>query len=292
MLHCTKTRRGSALVAVYACSVTASLVFVAVVDRVSAQTEGSASFERRFFFSESPTASEPPRQTAPTSSEHKTESQGAHPAPSSIHSLITSPAQAAPAPAPESPTPTQPPESTSSRTAPMSSERNAESQEAQPALSSIYSAEAAPAPAPGRKRKAGLAASTKRVSQGVRPLGGGRAAWYQHPGRTASGEKFDPDRLTAAHKTLPFGTRLRVVNVQNGRAVVVRVNDRIPQKTKHITIDLSRASARAIGISGIGRVALYQLHGSGETFGGRPGIGRLPRHLPGVHPEPDNQWLF
>jgi rare lipoprotein A (peptidoglycan hydrolase) len=47
--------------------------------------------------------------------------------------------------------------------------------------------------------------------------------------------------------------------VQNGKAVVVRVNDRIPEKTKHIAIDLSRASARAIGIRGVGRVALHQL---------------------------------
>ena len=92
----------------------------------------------------------------------------------------------------------------------------------------------------------------------VRRLASGRAAWYEHPGRTASGEKFDPNKLTAAHHTLPFGTHVRVVNKKTGRAVVVRINDRIPRRTK-VTIDLSRASAKVIGLAGVGPVALYQL---------------------------------
>lgn len=94
-----------------------------------------------------------------------------------------------------------------------------------------------------------------------RRIGGGRAAWYEHPGRTASGERFDPNQLTAAHHTLPFGTRVRVVNEQTGLSVVVRINDRLPRKAK-FTIDLSRASARIIGITGIARVALYEVKGS------------------------------
>lgn len=89
-------------------------------------------------------------------------------------------------------------------------------------------------------------------------LSQGRAVWYQHPGRTASGETYNPDGLTAAHRTLPLGTRLRVVNRTNGRSVEVRVNDRMPSKLKY-TIDLSRGSARALGIDGVGSVALYQL---------------------------------
>lgn len=90
-------------------------------------------------------------------------------------------------------------------------------------------------------------------------LGRGRAAWYQHPGRTASGEKFNPNRLTAAHRTLPFGTRVLVLNEATGRSTVVRINDRVPRKAK-LVIDLSRASAKAIGLLGVGRVSLYRLN--------------------------------
>jgi rare lipoprotein A len=86
-------------------------------------------------------------------------------------------------------------------------------------------------------------------------LGGGRAVWYQHPGRTASGEKFNPSARTAAHKTLPLGTRVRVVNKHNSRSVVVRINDRMPAKAKGV-IDLSRGSARALDIDSTGSVAL------------------------------------
>ena len=92
----------------------------------------------------------------------------------------------------------------------------------------------------------------------ARRLANGRAAWYEHPGRTASGEKFDPNKLTAAHHTLPLGTRVQVVNKKTGRAVVVRINDRIPRRTK-VMIDLSRASAKAIGLAEVGMVSLYQL---------------------------------
>ena len=86
-----------------------------------------------------------------------------------------------------------------------------------------------------------------------------RATWYQHRGRTASGEKFNPEGRTAAHKTLPLGTRLRVVNQQTGRSVTVRVNDRVPRTAKH-PVDLSRGSARALGIAdaGVASVALHE----------------------------------
>ena len=78
----------------------------------------------------------------------------------------------------------------------------------------------------------------------------GRASWYgqAHHGRlTASGERFDMNDLTAAHRTLPFGTRVRVLNSQNGREVVVRINDRGPHIRDRI-IDLSKAAATAIDL--------------------------------------------
>ena len=77
----------------------------------------------------------------------------------------------------------------------------------------------------------------------------GRASWYGafHQGRpTASGETFDMHQLTAAHPTLPLGTRIRVTNLKNGRSVDVRVNDRGPVVNGRI-IDLSYAAAARIG---------------------------------------------
>lgn len=78
----------------------------------------------------------------------------------------------------------------------------------------------------------------------------GRASWYG-PGfagrRTANGEIYDPSQLTAAHKTLPFGTFVRVTNPSSGASVVVRINDRGPFKPGRI-LDLSRAAAEQIGM--------------------------------------------
>jgi peptidoglycan lytic transglycosylase len=82
----------------------------------------------------------------------------------------------------------------------------------------------------------------------------GFASWYgqRHHGQaTASGEVFDMNKMTAAHRTLPFGTRLKVTNVENGRSVVVRVNDRGPW-VKDRVIDVSRAAGRALGMTGEG----------------------------------------
>jgi rare lipoprotein A len=82
----------------------------------------------------------------------------------------------------------------------------------------------------------------------------GTASWYGEPhhGRTtASGERFDMHALTAAHRTLPLGTRVLVTNVANGRAVEVRINDRGPAVAERI-IDLSYAAARALGAVGDG----------------------------------------
>jgi rare lipoprotein A len=71
--------------------------------------------------------------------------------------------------------------------------------------------------------------------------------------RTASGEKFNPSAMTAAHRTLPFGTRVRVTNSRNGRSVIVRINDRGPF-VKGRAIDLSSGAARAIGMASTGNV--------------------------------------
>jgi len=92
------------------------------------------------------------------------------------------------------------------------------------------------------------------------PLAGGRseevglASYYgrEHDGRrTASGEMFDMNEMTAAHRTLPFGTRVRVTDLANGRQVTVRINDRGPFRRGRI-VDLSYAAARKLGIVGRG----------------------------------------
>ncbi|KQP52810.1 hypothetical protein ASG40_08020 [Methylobacterium sp. Leaf399] len=83
----------------------------------------------------------------------------------------------------------------------------------------------------------------------------GAASWYGSGARTANGERFNPNGMTAAHRSLPFGTRVQVKNVRNGRSVVVRINDRGPFVRGRI-IDLARGPARALGIGGVSRVAL------------------------------------
>jgi len=94
------------------------------------------------------------------------------------------------------------------------------------------------------------AAATQIASQGV-------ASFYTEGQQTASGEKFDTHDLTAAHPTLPFGTRLRVTNVATGRSVTVRVNDRSPYVPGRV-VDVSHSAADALGMvgSGIAKVKL------------------------------------
>lgn len=82
----------------------------------------------------------------------------------------------------------------------------------------------------------------------------GQASWYgpRHIGhRTTSGERFDPDKLTAAHPSLPMNTRVRVQNLANGRAVTVRINDRSGQTGDRI-IDLSPRAADILGMRSAG----------------------------------------
>lgn len=92
------------------------------------------------------------------------------------------------------------------------------------------------------------------------PLGTGVASFYGrrfHGRPTASGERFDMNALTAAHRTLPFGTQLKVTNPRNGQSVIVRINDRGPF-SKGRTLDLSREAANRLGLirRGHGRVEL------------------------------------
>jgi rare lipoprotein A len=76
------------------------------------------------------------------------------------------------------------------------------------------------------------------------------AIYSAQRGMTASGETYSPLKLTAAHRTLPFGTMVRVTNLRNGRTVVVRVNDRGPF-TKGFIIDVSQAAAKQLQFSGL-----------------------------------------
>lgn len=79
----------------------------------------------------------------------------------------------------------------------------------------------------------------------------GGASWYALHSRTASGERMNPNAMTAAHKTLKFGTKVKVT--YKGKSVVVRINDRGPFIKGRI-IDLSKASAKQIGLPGVGKV--------------------------------------
>lgn len=97
----------------------------------------------------------------------------------------------------------------------------------------------------------------------------GKASWYGrkfHGRPTASGERFDMRELTAAHRTLPFGTQVRVTNLENNRSVVVRINDRGPFVGDRI-IDLSRAAARQISMieRGVVRVRIRVMRNSGKS---------------------------
>jgi len=94
------------------------------------------------------------------------------------------------------------------------------------------------------------ATPTQVASQGI-------GSFYTEDQQTASGEKFDTHELTAAHRTLPFGTRLRVTNVATGRSVTVRVNDRGPYIPGRV-VDVTSSAAETLGISkrGIAKVKL------------------------------------
>jgi rare lipoprotein A len=98
------------------------------------------------------------------------------------------------------------------------------------------------------------AAETQVASRGI-------ASFYTEGTQTASGEKFNTNDLTAAHPTLPFGTRLRVTNVASGRSVTVRINDRGPYVAGRV-VDVSYAAAETLGMvgGGVAKVKLDVVH--------------------------------
>ncbi len=113
----------------------------------------------------------------------------------------------------------------------------------------------------GSRKHYAQGSSRKRHYASGGGSGGGMASYYWQGQQTASGVRFNPDGLTAAHRSLPFGTRVRVTNQSNGQSVVVVINDRGPFVGGRV-IDLSRGAARAINMTGQGvaRVSLQVLN--------------------------------
>lgn len=163
-------------------------------------------------------------------------------------------------------------------------------QQPQPSAESAPPAAAPPAPAaaaapparpaprepalrmkPERRPGEGSGAPALRAPEPEAPvlLASGQASWYAdslHGRRTANGERYDREEFTAAHRSLPFGARLCVRSLVNGRTVIVRVNDRGPFTPGRI-IDLSRAAAEELGMVGLGikPVELWQLGADDEA---------------------------
>lgn len=107
-----------------------------------------------------------------------------------------------------------------------------------------------PAPPPKRQQKIARPKPQQIALGPIRIRLSGMASWYGpgfHGNRSASGERYNQNALTAAHRSLPFGTKVRVTNIRNGRSVVVRINDRGPHIRGRI-IDLSAAAARMVGV--------------------------------------------
>ena len=128
-------------------------------------------------------------------------------------------------------------------------------------LAGCATAPTAPAPTPASRPRAALPAPSTRRPPALRPEAfeqTGEASWYgrQHHGKpTASGETYDMHKLTAAHRTLPLGTRVLVTNLDNGRTVEVRINDRGPFADGRL-LDLSYAAARQLGAVGDGVISV------------------------------------
>lgn len=83
----------------------------------------------------------------------------------------------------------------------------------------------------------------------------GKASWYALTSKTASGERMNPNAMTAAHRSLPFGSKVKITNRRNGRSVVVRINDRGPFIKGRI-VDLSKAAARKLGFIRAGHTSV------------------------------------
>lgn len=87
----------------------------------------------------------------------------------------------------------------------------------------------------------------------------GKASWYALNSKTASGEMMNPSGMTAAHRSLPFGTKIKVVNQKNGKSVVVKINDRGPFVGGRI-LDLSKGAASKLGFINAGHTKICLEH--------------------------------
>lgn len=103
----------------------------------------------------------------------------------------------------------------------------------------------------------GLAYQSSPIQYAAAADRGGVASVYstESGGKTASGQKLNPQALTAAHRTLPFGTKVKVTNKHNGHSVVVTINDRGPFVRGRV-IDVTPAAARVLGFSGLAQVSI------------------------------------
>lgn len=132
------------------------------------------------------------------------------------------------------------------------SKRVAHARKRQPSTSTAFDA-----PATGKKARYAKRSGTRSFASSGSYSSSGVASYYWQRQRVASGGWFNPSAMTAAHKTLPFGTMVRVTHMGTGRSVVVRINDRGPYVKGRI-IDLSSAAAGVIGMkgSGVARVSI------------------------------------
>jgi rare lipoprotein A (peptidoglycan hydrolase) len=119
-------------------------------------------------------------------------------------------------------------------------------------------------------RRGASQARVRRESRKIPPMGTVKASWYGahfRGHRTASGERFDPNRMTAASTTLPLGSVVDVTNLENGRSVTVRINDRGPY-VRGRSLDLSHRAARAIGMTkcGVARVKVTPVRADPDSI--------------------------
>lgn len=114
------------------------------------------------------------------------------------------------------------------------------------------------------------ALSTLGAAQANAAAGCGHASWYALGSKTASGERMNPSLMTAAHRSLPFGTKVMVTNKRNGKSVIVRINDRGPFIRGRV-LDVSKAAAADIGMisSGTAQVCFQVVNADNQKIAGK-----------------------